>query len=201
MTEEELKEYINDMIKKHDYYDRVKDRREVLRVGKVKNSKLLDIGTGYLSILAAKEFNCRVTSIDLLKEKLQEIKQEARKEVISKRIRFVEANAAKLPFADNNFDISVSYGALHHSRNDYKKIIQEMFRVSKKRVIITELTKCGLHLFDRYLYPKENHKEMVLDLEEIKKVLQNYTKKIDVFERKCMVTFVCHKQQGRKRKK
>ncbi|MBU4502056.1 MAG: class I SAM-dependent methyltransferase [Nanoarchaeota archaeon] len=201
MTDEELEEYVNDIIKKHDYYDRIKDRQEVLRFGKAKNSKLLDIGTGYLSILAAKEFNCRVTSIDLLKEKLKEVQQEARKEGVSKEIRFVEANAAKLPFSDSSFDISVSYGALHHNKNNYRSIIGEMFRVSKKRIVITELTKCGVHLFDRYLYPKEDHKGMALDLEEIKKVLQNYTNKIDVFERKCMATFVCHKQQRRKRKK
>ncbi len=193
MTDKELKEYIKEMIKKHDYYDRIKDRKEVLRIGKVKNSKLLDIGAGYLSILAARDFNCQVTVVDLLKNKLKETKKEAEKEGILRRIRFIETNAVKLPFRKNSFDISVSYGALHHSKENYKEIIKEMFRVSRKRVIVTELTNCGVHIFDRYLYPEENHKKMVLDLEEVKKELKKYTKNIDIFERKCMVTFVCHK--------
>jgi len=193
VSEKDLQEYVKEIIIKNDYYDRVKDRLEVLRVGKVRNSKLLDIGAGYLSILAAKNLNCNVTSIDVSEEKIKKIKTESKEEGASRKIKFIKADAKKLPFAKNRFDISVSYGALHHCGTEYPQVVKEMFRVSKKRVIISEITNCGIHLFDKYLHPEENHKEMAIDLENLKKLLQYYSKEINVFERKCFTTFVCEK--------
>jgi cyclopropane fatty-acyl-phospholipid synthase-like methyltransferase len=40
------------------------DRAEILRIARLKNKTLLDIGTGSFSIIAARDFNCRVTNID-----------------------------------------------------------------------------------------------------------------------------------------
>jgi ubiquinone/menaquinone biosynthesis C-methylase UbiE len=194
MSDKELQEYIKRIIKKYDYYDRIKDRLEVLRVGEAKNSKLLDIGAGYLSILAAKKFNCKVTSIDISEERIKEVKKEAKEERLLKKIKFIKSNATTLPFADNRFDISVSYGALHHCGNKYPRVVREMFRVSKKRVVVTEMTPCGVHLFDNYLYPEEKHKKMALDLENLKKLLQYYSHKIETLNRKCFTTFVCKKE-------
>lgn len=191
MSDEELQEYIKKVILKNDYYDGVKDRLEVLRAGKVKNSKLLDLGAGYLSILAAKKLNCKVTSIDISEEKIEKIKKEAKEEEVLKKIKFVKADATKIPFANKSFDISVSYGALHHCGKEYPQVVKEMFRVSKKRVVISEITSCGVHLFDKYLHPEEKHKEMALDLENLKKLLQYYSRKINIFDRKCFKTFIC----------
>ena len=191
MSDEELQEYIKSIIKKYDYYDRVKDRLEILRVGKVKNSKLLDIGAGYLSILAAKKFNCKVTSIDVSQKKIEKLKEAAKKERV--KIRFLKADGTKLPFADNSFDISVAYGTLHHCGKKYPQMVREMSRVSKKKVIVAEMTPCGVHLFDKYLHPEENHGKMALDLENVRKLLEYYFKKIEIFHRKCFTTFVCIK--------
>ena len=72
MTDKEMKEYLKRLIQKYDYYDPIKDRTEALRFANIKNKNILDIGAGegYLAILAAKNFNCNVTTIDYSKENI-----------------------------------------------------------------------------------------------------------------------------------
>ena len=39
------------------------DREDLLRKCRAKNKTLLDVGTGPIALIAAKEFNCQVTNI------------------------------------------------------------------------------------------------------------------------------------------
>ncbi len=41
------------------------DRTEVLKLGRATNKSLLDVGAGPLAVIAARDFNCRVTTIDI----------------------------------------------------------------------------------------------------------------------------------------
>ncbi|RLI93232.1 MAG: hypothetical protein DRO89_00605, partial [Candidatus Altiarchaeales archaeon] len=91
----------------------LKLRTEVLEKGRVRNKTLLDIGAGPLGIIAARDFNCKVVSIDISEEKLREVKKEALREGI-KGIRFELEDATNLSYKDNKFDVVVSYGVLHH---------------------------------------------------------------------------------------
>ncbi|MBT6995187.1 class I SAM-dependent methyltransferase [Candidatus Woesearchaeota archaeon] len=49
-------------------------------------------------------------------------------------------NAEEIPFEDNSFDNVISITAIHNFK-DYKKGVEEMIRVAKKRVVITLLKK------------------------------------------------------------
>lgn len=116
-----------------DYED---NRREVLEIADAKDKTLLDIGTGPLTTIAAKEFNCPVTSIDVDEEKIEEEKQNAKAEGVLEKIDFQKADALNMHFPDKKFDIAISYGALHHINEDEReKFIDEAVRVSKRTII------------------------------------------------------------------
>ena len=201
MTGKEIKEYVKGLIRKYDYYDPVKDRIEALRLGNIKNKNILDIGAGegYLAILAAKNFNCNVMTIDISEEKIMIAKENAKKEGVLDKIKFKLNNAINISFKDNSFDAAISFNALHHAKKDYGKIIKEMARVTKAKVIVTELNGAGVRAFDEYIHPGKNHKDMAIDLKELENSLEKYLE-VKMFERKLMTTFVCEKNKGSKTK-
>ena len=191
-----MKEYLKGLIQKYDYYDPIKDRIEALRFGNIKNKNILDIGAGegYLAILAAKNFNCKVTTIDKSKEKISIAKKNAKKEGVLDKVKFKLNNALNISFKKNTFDAVVSFNALHHNKRNYGKIVKEMFRVAKGKVIVTELNRTGARVFDEYVHPGGNHKDMVIDLKELENKLKGYSK-VKRFDRKSMSTFVCEKSR------
>ena len=194
---EGIRVYMEKLIKKYDYYDPIKDRIEALRFGNIGNKNVLDIGTGkgHLAILAAKSFNCKVTTIDISKEKIKIAKENAQKDGVLDKIKFKLNNALNISFKDNSFYAVISFNALHHNKRGYEKIIKEMFRVAKDKVVIAELNETGARVFDDYIHPEENHKDMSIDLKELENKLKQYSR-IKRFDRKLMTTFVCEKNRG-----
>lgn len=133
-------------------------RVEVLEKGEVRNKTLLDIGAGPLGIIAARDFNCRVTSVDISREKLKEVCDEARGEGIE--IRFELGDATNLPYKNNKFDVVVSYAALHHIPVGKRgSFVHEVYRVAKERVIIAEYTLVGFNL----IHPGGEYEPVDLD--------------------------------------
>ncbi len=53
-------------------------------------------------------------------------------------VSVAKANAAQLPFADSSIDLVYSHHALEQMPSIYKDVLDEMFRVARKRVIILE---------------------------------------------------------------
>lgn len=196
MADKNTKEYMKELIQKYDYYDPIRDRTEALRLGKVKNKNILDIGAGegYLAILAAKTFNCNVTTIDISEDKIKIAKKNAKEEGVLDKIKFKLNNALNISFKDTSFDAAVSFNALHHNKNDYEKIIKEMVRVAKDRIIVTELNNAGVKAFDEYIHPGLNHKDMAIDLKELEGRLKKCSH-VKRFDRKLMSTFVCEKNE------
>lgn len=199
MTEPEMKQYMKELIQKYDYYDPIKDRIEALKFAKVKNKNLLDIGTGkgHTAILAAKNFNCKVMFIDIFQDTMKIAKGNAQKEKIDEKIVFKVADAAKLPFSKESFDIAISFNALHHSKGKFREIISEMFRVSKNKIVITELNENGVKIFDEYVHPEECHKSLAINLNELYDFLKKQSK-VEKLERRLMTTYVCEKNKRRK---
>ncbi len=196
MTDNEMQRYMGELIQKYDYYDPIKDRTEALRVGSILKKDILDVGSGngYIAILAAKNFHCDVTSIDISEDKINIARINAEKEGVLDKIEFKLDDATSMSFKQNHFDVAISFNALHHCKGNYKKIIKEMFRVARDKVIITELNQNGAKLFDEYIHPEEHHKDMAIDLKELENNLKKYSS-IKRFDRKLMSTFVCVKNQ------
>jgi len=140
-------------------------RKKLLELGNLKNKKLLDVGAGKLALVAARDFNCDVTTIDLNQEKLEEQRQDLIKENYKGKINLELGDATELKYGNNSFDVLISYCVLHHiPLSKRKNFISELCRVSKEKVIIAEFTEKG--------FPHKNEYKIV-DLEWLEKELNN----------------------------
>ena len=88
---------------------------------------LLDVGCGTAHSLSV--FGCEKMGIDPSFELLKRA-----------QIPVVQGFAERLPFADNSFDIVLSLTAIHHF-SDVKKALLEMFRVSRRDIVISVFKK------------------------------------------------------------
>ena len=160
-------------------------RIDVLEKGKVRGKTLLDIGAGPLSFIAARDFNCRVTNIDVSIEVLREAKKEAEKEKLN--IEFECADATNLPYKDDAFDVVVSYAALHHINVDRRKdFIRETYRVAREKLIIAEYNKTGFN----QIHPMNDYQPVNLDwLEKELSILGN----VEKYSNKWMNIYMCYK--------
>jgi len=91
--------------------------RKILRRG-IRSGKVLDIGTGSgrLAIELAKVKGCHfdIVALDISENMIKKARENARRSGVENKIRFLVSTAAALPFADNTFDLVISYASLHH---------------------------------------------------------------------------------------
>lgn len=89
--------------------------------------KVLEVGCGIgvLSYYLAEKYKWEVTGIDLDPEQIERAKNDYRE---NKYIRFIEADATKLPFGDNEFDLVLAVDVLHHIP-DWDEALREISRV------------------------------------------------------------------------
>lgn len=164
------------------------DRAEILRIAKLKNKTLLDIGAGSLSIIAARDFNCQVTNIDISAGALREAALEVKKEGLEHKISLEREDAAELPYPDRAFNTVISYGALHHNFPDVReRIIREAYRVAEKQVIIAELTKVG---FDQV---HGSSGFIAVDLNWLERIL-NSLGEVERYSCKLMNVYMCKRR-------
>jgi ubiquinone/menaquinone biosynthesis C-methylase UbiE len=130
------------------------ERAEILRWGNVNNKVLLDVGAGPLAIIAARDFNCTVTNIDVSEDALVDTKRDAEKEGLAEQIVFEHGDATSLSYPNGSFDVVICYGTLHHIEPEgRRKCLHELHRVAKEKVIVVEFTPEGFaefHAFSSY---------------------------------------------------
>jgi len=132
--------------------ENLEERAKVLEISKARNKTLRDIGVGPLAVIAARDFDCNVTSIDVDEEVLEKAKEEVSREGIAEKISLEKEDATNLSYPNNKFGAAVSYAALHHIPIEKrKKFIYELHRVSKEKIIIAEFNEHGFpHSDDEY---------------------------------------------------
>jgi len=94
---------------------------------------VLDVGTGpgYLSIEIAKQApRIAVVGIDSSKALVRIAQQNAEKEGMSDRVRFLKCDGSRLDIADDSCDLVISTGSLHAWKSPVI-VIDECFRVLK----------------------------------------------------------------------
>ena len=97
-------------------------------------SRVLEIACNMAttSIDIAKRFNCHIIGIDMDKSALAKAKQNVIKNNVSQLVDIQQADASKLPFPDNSFDIVINEAMLTMYADKAKaRLLSEYFRVLK----------------------------------------------------------------------
>lgn len=128
----------------------------VRAVAPVAGERILDVaaGTGTSSAALARS-GARVVAVDFSPGMIAEGRRR------HKKIEFIEADAEKLPFGDDEFDaVTISFGL--RNVNNPKQALSEMYRVLKPggRLVICEFSKppvailrAGYHAYLKYVLP------------------------------------------------
>ena len=97
--------------------------------------KILDVGSGSgaLSIPLSKKFD--ISCLDFSSNMLLQLKN--RKEELKTELKIIEADAHYIPFKDETFDAVISRNAIW-PLSDPQHAIEEMVRVSRKKIVIIE---------------------------------------------------------------
>jgi len=165
------------------------DRKQVLKLGDANNKVLLDVGAGPLAVIAAREFNCDVTTIDISASALESAHREAMQAGLEERITFSQQDATDLTWAENSFDIAISYGTLHHVPvRRRQRFLQELFRVARERIIIAEYTSSEFQC----VHPGGEYESVDLEW------LEDYLRILGKTERHLgdqMNVYICHIQK------
>lgn len=132
----------------------------------LRGKKALDIGCGYGFV---EKYSPDTVGIDFSFEALFKAKKRGVK-------KLVQASAEKLPFGDDQFNISLSLGVLEHIINQ-KEAVKEMTRISEIQILIVHAKlPYGLEVVRPYLMRilrlKEQPVEKPLSLKEIKRMLR-----------------------------
>lgn len=111
-------------------------------INSIKKSKIkiLDVACGTGRMLP-EVFNTgkkiEYHGLDTSKQMLEELKKKAKKIRKLKEIKIHLSDAAKMPFKNNEFDLVYTYHLLWHiEREDQKKVIKEMIRITKPKGLI-----------------------------------------------------------------
>ena len=132
-------------------YDSAKAIAFVLSKAMPLPGRILEIGTGKGRFLAALLKKVpRVTTVDLDAAEQRFACMNVAHEGLSRKVRFVHADAAHLPFAAGRFDAVVSLNALHHLE-DWKAVLEEALRVLKPtgKLVLADFNGKGFRVFDR----------------------------------------------------
>jgi len=105
-----------------------------------KDSKVLDIGcnTGYCSFEIAHLIKCCVIGIDASREMIKTAKKFQKVDPLGYLIKFIIADAARLPFKNNTFDVVISGGSTAFM-DDKEKALKEYKRVLKPWGFIADI--------------------------------------------------------------
>lgn len=98
------------------------------------NKKVLEVACNMCTtaIQIAKQYGCHITGVDLDEEALEKARDNIKESKLENLIQVQRANATKLPFEDNSFDIVINEAMLTMLPIEAKdKAIREYFRVLK----------------------------------------------------------------------
>ncbi len=169
--------------KKHEFESKIINFK--INLIQNKKIKILDIacGTGRIfQELTQNKKDIDYIGLDTSKEMLKELKKKYAKHT---NISLILSDASKIPFKNNNFDITYSYHLLWHlPEEEQEKIIKEMIRVTKKGgiVIFDALNKDFLWEKIKFIVGRKKDKNMYkMDIRTIKTICSQNSIAIEKF--------------------
>ncbi len=148
-VEENHKRYLERLKKSRDFgYDHLKVRHEILEEVLPLSGVIVDVGAGkgHMSLaLASAGYN--IESIDMSTEEQEFARLNLSYYGVVERVKFHIADARHLFYKDNTIDYLFCVCVIHHIQN-YKKVLNEFFRVIKPKgkIIISDFSIKGLEL-------------------------------------------------------
>jgi len=107
-------------------------------------TSILDVGSGTGRVLSF--FNNKKSGIKIIGiEPIQELREIGHNNGISKNC-LINGDGLNIGYPDNSFDLVCEFGVLHHVKN-HKKMVDEMLRVSKKAIFISDCNNFGMGSF------------------------------------------------------
>ena len=104
------------------------------------NPLMLDVAAGGCDVSEAllDRISCRIVALDLNGRGLK----------LAKRALPVAGDALQLPFADKSFDVVMASLFFHHlSDENCQRVLMEMWRVSRRRVLVNDLHRHAIAYF------------------------------------------------------
>jgi len=154
-------------------------------------NSILEIGTGKGSLtelLATR--SKKVTSVDIDQESQHKAKLLLAHESLTDNVCFKLEDAQNLLYKDKSFDLVISAFSFHHFQMPFK-VIDQMIRLAKKQVIITEFNDRGFRLIEQ-MHEKENntHKRIHKNFDDVLVCLTNNGLKVSSHENLWSKTYV-----------
>lgn len=115
---------------------------ELAGLDRSRHLKVADIGcgTGASSILLAKELDAHITAVDFLPEFLDELQSRADDQGVADRITTLNCSMDDLPFADGEFDVIWSEGAVYNMGFEAGVSAWSRFLKPGGKLIVSEIT-------------------------------------------------------------
>jgi SAM-dependent methyltransferase len=135
--------------------------------------KLIDVGCGVGTFTLELEKNfpqiSEIVGMDFLKEVVATAKEKARQ---LNKVTFVEGNILDIPFENRTFDVTVCTNLIHHiHRDDFKKAIEELARITDKYLLLEIVNKkCILDFWYTYITIPIFYKDLPVNTNSISDV-------------------------------
>lgn len=175
-VEENHKRYLERLKKSRDFgYDHLKVRHDILKETLPLEGVIADVGAGkgHMS-LALVSAGYNIDSIDISPEEQEFARLNLTYYGVVERVKFYIADAKNLFYKDNTVDYIFCVCVIHHIEN-YKKVLDEFFRVIKPKgkIIISDFSIKGLEVIAQM--HKSEHRIHESTIESLS-VIEDYLK-------------------------
>ncbi len=175
-------------------YDMVHAREFILDKTGITSGRILEIGTGkgHLAV-ALSQRGMKFVTIDVDRASQALAKTNLNAMRLGSFAEFRVMDAERLRYPTEAFDYAIAVNFIHHSENP-AKCLQEMVRVTKRRLVVADLNQRGSRILDRvHRLDGRRHERSKVSMEEVRTLLQRHGMAVKTFRDRCQYVLVAQK--------